>query len=57
MDKRFHLFKDAMDKKILYQISYIMWQKLKGKPIPKSWSDEDREQIIKRYWHKMMESE
>ena len=48
-----------MDKeeKSLHEISDNIWLKIKGIPIPEGWSNEDREQIIKRYWHRAVESE
>tara|TARA_B100000676_G_scaffold28308_1_gene26261 strand:- start:478 stop:600 length:123 start_codon:yes stop_codon:yes gene_type:complete len=32
------------------EIANIMWLKIKGKPIPEFYSDEDCKQIIYRYW-------
>lgn len=38
-------------------VANIIWQKLKGKSVPESYSDKDCEDILKKYWHKSMESE
>lgn len=35
----------------------VIWQKLKGRDIPDSYSDKDCDDILKKYWHKAMESE
>lgn len=34
-----------------------IWQKLKGKEVPDTYSDKECEDIVKKYWHKAMESE
>lgn len=39
------------------EIANQIWQKLKGKSVPDSYSDKECEEILKRYWHKAMESE
>ena len=39
------------------EIANILWLRIKGKPIPDSYTDEDCEQIIYRYWHKGMEGQ
>ena len=39
------------------EIANILWLRIKGKPIPDFYTDEDCEQIIYRYWHKCMEGQ
>jgi len=39
------------------EIANILWLRIKGKPIPDYYTDEDCEQIIYRYWHKGMEGQ
>lgn len=39
------------------EVASHIWYKLKGKPVPDSYSDKECEDILKRYWHKAMESE
>lgn len=39
------------------QTANKIWQKVKGKPVPETYSDKECEDIVKRYWHKAMESE
>ena len=39
-----------MNNKELHNLSDIIWNKIKGKPVPETWSDRDREEIIVRYW-------
>ena len=39
------------------EVANQIWQKLKGKSVPDSYSDKECEEILKRYWHKAMESE
>ena len=46
-----------MDAKLKNEIANIIWQKLKGKDVPASYSDKEIDHIINRYWHKAMESE
>ena len=38
-------------------LSAEIWMLLKGRPIPKSYSDVDRTQIIERYWSRAVELE
>lgn len=38
-------------------IANAIWLKLKGKPVPDTYSDKECEDILKKYWHKAMESE
>ena len=46
-----------MNNKELHNLSDIIWKKIKGKPVPETWSNKDREEIIVSYWHRAMESE
>ena len=39
------------------EIANIVWLRIKGKPIPDYYTDEDCEEIIYRYWHKCMEGQ
>lgn len=39
------------------EVANNIWSKLKGKHVPDSYSDKECEDILKRYWHKAMESE
>jgi len=45
------------EKKFNDETSKIIWNKLKGKDIPETYSDKDKEEIVNRYWHRAMESE
>jgi hypothetical protein len=45
------------DKKFNDETAKVIWNKLKGKDIPENYSDNDKEEIVKRYWHRAMESE
>tara|TARA_R100000808_G_C2155495_1_gene168246 strand:- start:18493 stop:18657 length:165 start_codon:yes stop_codon:yes gene_type:complete len=38
-------------------IANIIWLKIKNKPLPDHYDAEQVESIIKRYWHRAMESE
>lgn len=38
-------------------VANTIWHKLKGKPVPDSYTDKECEEILKRYWHRAMESE
>ncbi len=38
-------------------LSDEIWIHIKGKKIPENYSDKDRIEIIKRYWHRVMEAE
>jgi hypothetical protein len=38
-------------------IANTIWMKMKGIPIPDSYTDKDCLEIIYRYWHKAMERE
>ena len=37
------------------ELANIIWWKIKGKPIPDSYTDKDCDSIIRRYWHRAME--
>jgi len=39
------------------ELANRIWWMVKGKAIPDSYTDEDREDIIQRYWHRAMECE
>jgi len=39
------------------EIANLIWLKIKNKPLPDSYTDEDADEIIRRYWHRAMESE
>ena len=39
------------------ELANIIWMKIKNKPLPDSYDDEQVQSIIKRYWHRAMESE
>lgn len=38
-------------------VANVIWMKIKGKTVPESYTDKDCEDILKRYWHRAMESE
>jgi hypothetical protein len=38
-------------------VANIIWQKLKGKDIPKNYTEEEIKDIIEKYWHRAMENE
>ena len=38
-------------------LANTIWHKIKGIPIPDRYTDEDCSAIVKRYWHRAMESE
>tara|TARA_R100001163_G_C4999382_1_gene149088 strand:- start:624 stop:779 length:156 start_codon:yes stop_codon:yes gene_type:complete len=38
-------------------LSEEIWWRIKGKAIPEFYTDEDRLDIVKRYWHRAMETE
>lgn len=46
-----------MDLKQEREIAETIWQKLKGKKIPDSYTSKEVKDIIERYWHRAMESE
>ena len=39
------------------KIANVIWNKLKGIDVPESYTNKDCEDILKRYWHRAMESE
>jgi hypothetical protein len=39
------------------EIANVIWQKLKGKKVPDRYTEQECSEILKRYWHKAMESE
>lgn len=39
------------------EMAEVIWQKVKGIPIPESYSIADRLHILERYWHRAMEKE
>lgn len=39
------------------EIANIIWQKVKGKDLPETYTEKDCDDILKKYWHKAMESE
>lgn len=45
------------EKKFNDETSKVIWNKLKGKDVPENYTDNDKKDIVERYWHKAMESE
>jgi len=45
------------EKKFNDDTAKTIWNKLKGKDVPENYTDKDKEDIVKHYWHKAMESE
>lgn len=39
------------------QIANIIWQKMKGTNVPDFYTEKDCDDILKKYWHRAMESE
>lgn len=39
------------------EIANVIWNKVKGRDIPDYYTEHDCEDILKKYWHKAMESE
>jgi hypothetical protein len=39
------------------EVANAIWLKLKGKSVPNSYSEKECQDILKKYWHKAMESE
>ena len=37
------------------ELANEIWLRVKGLELPEHWSDEQVEEIIKRYWHRAME--
>lgn len=48
---------ESNDKSWNRAIANIIWQKLKGKDIPDSYTDKEVLEILDRYWHRAAESE
>lgn len=45
------------EKKFLLEMAEIVWMKVKGYPIPECYSEEDRMDILERYWTRAMNKE
>lgn len=45
------------EKKFLLEMAELVWEKCKGYPIPDSYSEKDRLEILDRYWVRAMEKE
>lgn len=45
------------DREFMLKMAEVVWMKVKGYPIPESYSEEDRLSIFERYWHRAMEKE
>lgn len=43
---------ERKDKEIILELAEHVWQKVKGYPIPDSYSEEDRLGIFDRYYHR-----
>jgi hypothetical protein len=39
------------------EIAQIIWQKMKGKDLPETYSDKECDDIVTRYWFRAMERE
>lgn len=39
------------------EIANVIWNKMKGCNVPDSYTEKDCDDILKKYWHKAMESE
>ena len=37
------------------ELAEQIWEVVKGRALPKYWTDKDLQEIIVRYWHKAME--
>lgn len=48
---------DMSDKEFNDKAASVIWNKLKGKDVPDHYTDQDKEDIVKKYWHRAMESE
>ena len=44
--------KEQIDREITLELAEHVWQKVKGYPIPDSYSEEDRIGIFERYYHR-----
>lgn len=45
------------DKEFMLEMAEVIWQKVKGIPIPEDYSEDDRLHIFERYWHRAMDRE
>jgi len=45
------------EKQFLLEMANIIWLKVKGIPIPDSYSEKDRLEILERYWTRAMNKE
>jgi glucose-6-phosphate isomerase len=59
IDKRVEILKieqlsqaELKDREITLEMAEHVWQKVKGYPIPESYSEEDRLSIFERYYHR-----
>ena len=55
IDKRVEILKLSQvdkDRKFMLEMAEDVWQKVKGYPIPESYSVEDRLSIFERYYHR-----
>lgn len=48
---------DQAENEFMRKIADQIWQKIKGKPLPATYTANDVEGVWRRYWHKVMESE
>lgn len=48
---------DMLNEKFNDEVAKVIWNKIKGKDVPNGYTNQDKEDIITRYWHKAMESE
>ena len=44
--------KEQLDREFTLEMAEHVWQKVKGYPIPDSYSEEDRLSIFERYYHR-----
>ena len=44
--------KEELDREFTLEMAEHVWQKVKGYPIPDSYSEEDRLSIFERYYHR-----
>lgn len=57
MDQAGKQAEDAENKRFLREVADTIWHKIKGKPLPKEYTEQEVEAIWRRYWHKAMECE
>lgn len=48
---------DEDNKEFDLHMAEVVWQKVKGYPIPDCYSESDRLSILERYWHRAIEKE